>query len=283
MPEGHEKLQDVAENLLEFNPDCFTVTFGAGGTTREKTIETVKIIQACTNKPVAAHISCIDSTRENILALCQAYLNLGIKNLVCLRGDIPSGMHEIGELKHANELVSFIRNNFDQKFHIAVAAYPEYHPQSSSPEKDFLYFKNKVKSGADCAYTQYFYNPDAYFYFLDQCEKNQIYIPIIPGIMPITNFTQIARFSEACGAEIPRWIRKRLEKFSEENLKDLEGLKLFGLEVVSRLCENLLKGGAPGLHFYTMNQTVAVQGILKRIISPLPPGQNHMCFYKTHI
>ncbi len=264
-PEGLEKLQGVAEQLLSFNPDCFTVTFGAGGSTRQKTLETVNLVQSKTNKPIAAHLSCIDSTRENILALCQSYLASGVSHLVCLRGDVPSGMgsQEVGELKYANELVSFIKENFNNKFHIAIAAYPEYHPQSVSPEQDFLNFKNKAQAGADCAYTQYFYNPDAYFYFLDQCQKHEINIPIIPGIMPILNFSQIARFSDACGAEIPRWIRKRLEKFDENNPRDLESLRSFGQEMVSKLCEKLIQGGAPGLHFYTMNQYAATAGILE--------------------
>ncbi len=255
-PEGFEKLKNLSQELLQFNPDCFTVTFGAGGSTREKTFETVKTIQNLTHKPTAAHLSCIDSTQDNILKICRDYQNNGINHLVCLRGDIPSGMgssQDIGEFKHASDLIRFIRENFGAYFNIAVAAYPEYHPQSSSPDQDFLNFKFKVEQGADLAYTQYFYNPDAYFYFLEKCHKNQINIPIVPGIMPIINFTQIARFSESCGAEIPKWIRKNLEKLAEKDPENLEDLKKFGLEILIKLCENLLKNGAPGLHIYTMN------------------------------
>ena len=264
-PEGFEKLKTLSQDLLIFNPDCFTVTFGAGGSTREKTFETVRTIQDLTHKPTAAHLSCIDSTKKNILELCTQYKNSGINHLVCLRGDIPSGMgaHEIGEFKHASDLIKFIRESFGAYFNIAVAAYPEYHPQSSSPEQDFLNFKFKVEQGADLAYTQYFYNPDSYFYFLDQCQKNNISIPIIPGIMPITNFSQISRFSEACGAEIPKWIKKRLEKLAEKDPENLEELKKFGLEILIKLCENLLRNGAPGLHIYTMNQYAATAGIVK--------------------
>ena len=263
-PEGFEKLKTLSQDLLVFNPECFTVTFGAGGSTREKTFETVKTIQDLTKKPTAAHLSCIDSTKQNILELCTQYQNSGISHLVCLRGDIPSGMgvQEIGEFKHASDLIKFIRESFGTYFNIAVAAYPEYHPQSSSPEQDFLNFKFKVEQGANLAYTQYFYNPDAYFYFLDQYQKNNISIPIIPGIMPITNFSQISRFSEACGAEIPKWIKKRLEKLAEKDSENLEDLKKFGLEVLIKLCENLLENGAPGLHIYTMNQYAATAGIV---------------------
>lgn len=263
--EGLEKLKQVALELSAFNPDFFTVTFGAGGATREKTLETVRVIKQLTNHSVAAHLSCIDSTRDNILSLCQVYQAAGISHLVCLRGDVPSGMQEIGELKYASQLVELIREKFGNAFHIAVAAYPEYHPQSISPQQDFLNFKNKVEAGANAAYTQYFYNPDSYFYFLDQCQKHQIQIPIIPGIMPILNFTQIARFSDACGAEIPRWIRKKLEKFNEHDPKELAALRAFGHEVVVKLCEDLIQGGAPGLHLYTMNQLGPAQQLIQSL------------------
>jgi len=271
-PEGLDKIVSVSQGLSKFKPDCMTVTFGAGGSTREKTLETILKLRVAANAcPIAAHLSCIDSSQENILALCQRYLDLDINHLVCLRGDLPSGIGLAGGalsdgLKHANELVELIRENFPKEnFEIAVAAYPEYHPQCLSPAQDFLNFKRKVQAGADLAYTQYFYNPDAYFYFLDQCQKHDINIPVIPGIMPILNFAQIARFSDACGAEIPRWIRKKLEKFGDSEL-ELENLKDFGVEVVVKLCERLIQGGAPGLHFYTMNQQAATEKILDNLI-----------------
>lgn len=260
--EGAENLTKAAEQLNHFEPELFTVTFGAGGSTREKTLETVLATKQATGRDVAAHISCIDSTEDNIRALCQQYLDNDIKHLVCLRGDIPSGMVEIGEIKHANELVAFIRAEFGNTFEIAVAAYPEVHPQAVTPEHDVAYLKHKREAGADYAFTQYFFNPDAYFYLQDQCEDFDIDMPIVPGIMPITNYKQLARFSDICGAEIPRWIRLRLEAFKED---DTESLIEFGHEVTLRLCETLLQGGAPGLHFYTMNKYDATARLVKEL------------------
>jgi methylenetetrahydrofolate reductase (NADPH) len=199
---------------------------------------------------VAPHLSCIGSTRENIREILDAYREQGIRHIVALRGDMPSGMRDAGEFRYANELVEFIRQETGNHFFIEVAAYPEFHPQASSATADLENFKRKVEAGSDAALTQYFYNPDAYFRFVDSCEKLGIDLPIVPGIMPITNYTQLARFSDACGAEIPRWIRKRLEAFGD----DTEGLRAFGLDVTLELCRSLLERGAPGLHFYTMNQ-----------------------------
>ena len=261
-PESTAKLNDVATTLNAFEPEMFTVTFGAGGSTREKTLETVLQIKQATDKPVAAHISCIDSTRENVRELCQQYLDNDVKHLVCLRGDVPSGMMEIGELKHANELVEYIRETFGDAFEIAVAAYPEVHPQAKSPEHDLSFLKHKEEAGADYAFTQYFFNPDAYFYLQDQCQDVAIEMPIVPGIMPITNYKQLARFSDICGAEIPRWIRQRLEAFDDN---DMEGLIEFGHDVTIRLCETLLHGGAPGLHIYTMNKAEPTSRLIREL------------------
>lgn len=260
--EGFSQLIETAKELDKLNPELYTVTFGAGGSNRDKTLETIAAVSQATGKPGAAHISCIDSSAETIRSMLQQHLEKGIKHLVVLRGDIPSGMQEIGEFKYANELASFIRQEFKDQFTIAVAAYPEYHPQASSPNTDFSNFKRKVDAGADLAFTQYFYNPDAYFYFMDQCQKQSIDIPVIPGIMPITNYAQLARFSDICGSEIPRWIRKRLESFKED---DKESLVAFGHDVVCNLCRKLLEGGAPGLHFYTMNKVEATEKLVKAV------------------
>ncbi len=250
--EGAAKLRATRDELVKLKPKYFSVTFGAGGSTRDRTFTTVKEIQTQSGCEAAPHISCIASTRESIRKLLNAYIKLGIRHIVVLRGDIPSGMGgSPGEFRHANELVAFIRIETGDHFHIEVAAYPEFHPQAPSAQVDLLNFKRKVEAGADSALTQYFYNPDAYFRFVDSCEKLGVELPVVPGIMPITNYTQLARFSDACGAEIPRWIRKRLEGFGD----DLESLRAFGLDVITDLCEKLLAGGAPGLHFYTMNRT----------------------------
>jgi len=245
------KLRATRDELAKLKPRFFSVTFGAGGTTRDRTLETVIGIQKESGIDAAPHLSCIDSTRDNIREILKTYIDNGVHQIVALRGDIPSGMREIGELRNANELVSFIRAETGKHFHIEVAAYPEFHPQASSARKDLENFKRKVQAGADSAITQYFYNPDAYYRFVDNCERMGLDIPIVPGIMPITNYTQLARFSDACGAEIPRWIRKNLEGFGE----DLASIRAFGIEVVSEMCRKLLDAGAPGLHFYTMNQT----------------------------
>ena len=258
--EGIEKLNNTRNQLAPLKPEFFSVTFGAGGSTRDRTLETVRQIQT-DGYSAAPHLSCVGSTRDNIRAILQTYKNLGIKRIVALRGDLPSGMATTGEFQYANELVSFIRAETGDHFHIEVAAYPEFHPQAKSPRNDLLNFERKVKAGADSAITQYFYNADSYFYFLDECRKLGITTPIVPGIMPIGKFSQLARFSDACGAEIPRWIRKTLESYGD----DTASIQAFGMEVVTKLGERLLQGGAPGLHFYTLNQSKPSLEILSRL------------------
>ena len=259
-PEGVKKLAATRKQLALLKPEFFSVTFGAGGSTRDLTLETIRQIKA-EGYNAAPHISCIGSTRDNIRALLFAYKDMGIKRIVALRGDLPSGMGSIGEFQYANELVSFIRAETGDHFHIEVAAYPEFHPQARSPREDILNFKRKVSAGADSAITQYFYNADAYFHFVETCGKLGVNVPIVPGVMPIVKFAQLARFSDACGAEIPRWMRKTLESYGDDNASILA----FGLDVVTQLCENLLAGGAPGLHFYTLNQAGASLEIWKRL------------------
>jgi methylenetetrahydrofolate reductase (NADPH) len=258
--EGAASLQAVHSKLATLQPDFFSVTFGAGGSTRDKTFDTVVDIQA---KGIAAapHLSCVASTKDNIRAILQNYQQYGIAKIVALRGDLPSGMMSAGEFRYANELVEFIRLETGDHFEIHVAAYPEVHPQAKDALEDFKNFKRKVVAGANAAITQYFYNAESYFYFVDSCEKNGITIPIVPGIMPITQYAQLFRFSEMCGADIPRWLRKRLESFGD----DKEAIQAFGLDVVSDLCQRLLDGGAPGLHFYTMNQSASTLAILERL------------------
>ncbi|HFD91720.1 MAG TPA: methylenetetrahydrofolate reductase [NAD(P)H] [Gammaproteobacteria bacterium] len=263
--EGKQKLRAVSRTLAALEPCFFSVTFGAGGTTREFTLETVLDIKAHTAIDVAPHLSCIGSTRDNIRDILQTYRDQGIRHLVALRGDMPSGMREAGEFHYANELVEFIRAETGDHFFIEVAAYPEFHPQARNARDDLANFKRKVEAGADAALTQYFYNADAYFAFVDSCEALGLDLPIVPGIMPITNYAQLARFSDACGAEIPRWIRKRLEDYGD----DLASIRAFGEEVVTELCRRLLEGGAPGLHFYTMNRTEATLAIWNNLgLSP---------------
>jgi methylenetetrahydrofolate reductase (NADPH) len=259
-PEGAVKLAAARRQLAALKPEFFSVTFGAGGSTQDRTLETIRQIKA-EGHSAAPHLSCVGSTRDNIGAMLGAYREMGIERIVALRGDLPSGMASIGEFHHANELVSFIRAQSGDHFHIEVAAYPEFHPQARSPQDDIRNFKHKVDAGADSAITQYFYNPDAYFRFVDACRKLGVSVPIVPGIMPIVKFTQLARFSDACGAEIPRWMRKTLESYGDDN----ESVQAFGLDVVTRLCEKLLAGGAPGLHFYTLNQATASLEIWKRL------------------
>ncbi len=248
-PEGAEKLKKVRAELGALKPKYFSVTFGAGGSTQQGTFDTVVDIQQA-GFDAAPHLSCIGSTKQNIRELLDKYIEHGIHRIVALRGDMPSGMQEAGEFRHANELVAFIRAETGDHFHIEVAAYPEFHPQAANAREDLLNFKRKVEAGANSAITQYFFNPDAYFRFIEDCEAMNVTIPIVPGIMPITNYTQLARFSDMCGAEIPRWIRKRLESFGD----DRDSIRAFGEDVVSDLCHQLLETGAPGLHFYSMNQ-----------------------------
>ncbi len=258
--EGVVSLQSVRNQLAALKPDFFSVTFGAGGSTRDKTLDTVIDIQS-KGILAAPHLSCVGSTKDNIRTILKNYQDSGISKIVALRGDLPSGMLSAGEFRYANELVDFIRAETGDDFQIHVAAYPEVHPQASSAAEDFKNFKRKVDAGANAAITQYFYNVDAYFYFLDTCEKNGINIPIVPGIMPITQYAQLFRFSEMCGADIPRWLRKRLEGFGD----DRASIQAFGAELVTQLCQRLLNNGAPGLHFYTMNQAAPTLAILNNL------------------
>jgi methylenetetrahydrofolate reductase (NADPH) len=260
-PEGAEKLRVTRRKLAELNPKYFSVTFGAGGSTQQGTLDTVLDIMA-DGHVAAPHLSCIGATRESIRAILQQFQDHGIRRLVALRGDLPSGYGGAGELRYANELVEFIRAETGDWFHIEVAAYPEVHPQARSPQDDLLNFERKVKAGANAAITQYFYNADAYFQFVDNARKLGIEVPIVAGIMPITNYTQLMRFSDMCGAEIPRWVRLKLASFGD----DSASIKDFGLDVVTSLCERLLAGGAPGLHFYSMNQAVATTAIWQRLV-----------------
>ena len=248
-PQGMEKLLNTHEQLAALQPAFFSVTFGAGGTTRDRTLDTVLSLQQA-GSTVAPHISCIASSKTEIQTLLDHYRDNGIKHLVALRGDMPSGAYAKGDFAYASELVSFIRETYTDHFFIEVAAYPEFHPQAANAEADMQYFIDKVRRGADSAITQYFYNADAYFQFIERCEQAQLNIPIVPGIMPITNYLRLARFSDACGAEIPRWLRKQLEYYQD----DTESLYRLGLDVVGDLCQRLLDAGVPGLHFYCMNQ-----------------------------
>ena len=263
--EAAERLRRAREELVKLAPRFFSVTYGAGGSTRERTFTAVREIQRESGIEAAPHLSCIGSTKDSIREILREYLSEGIHHLVALRGDMPSGMREAGEFRYANELVEFVRSETGDHFFIEVAAYPEFHPQASNARTDLLNFKRKVEAGADSAITQYFYNADAYFRFVDDCEALGIDIPIVPGIMPITNYTQLARFSDACGAEIPRWIRKRLEGFGD----DRDSIRDFGLDVVTEMCQRLLDAGSPGLHFYTMNQAGPTTAIWKNLGLPI--------------
>ncbi|MBK9161056.1 MAG: methylenetetrahydrofolate reductase [NAD(P)H] [Nitrosomonadales bacterium] len=259
-PEGVEKLTAARLRLAELKPEFFSCTFGAGGSTQERTLDTVLQIKG-EGHQAAPHLSCVGSTRDNIRVLLNTYKDMGIKRIVALRGDLPSGMHSIGEFQYANELVSFIRSETGDHFQIEVAAYPEFHPQARSARDDMLNFKRKIDAGANSAITQYFYNADAYFRFVDEVRKLGVGAPVIPGIMPIMRYSQLARFSDMCGAEIPRWMRKIMEGYGD----DIKSVQAFGLDVVTKLCERLIAGGAPGLHFYTLNQANASIEILQRL------------------
>ena len=259
-PEGVDKLRTVRAKLAELKPSFFSVTFGAGGSTRERTFSVVKEI-AAEGYDAAPHLSCIGSTRDNIREILNEYKAAGIRRTVALRGDLPSGMAETGEFRYANELVEFIRAETGDWFSIEVGAYPEWHPQARSPKDDLDAFARKVKAGANSAITQYFYNADAYFHFVDEARALGVDIPIVRGIIPIVGFTKLARFSDACGAELPRWLRKKFESYGD----DSDSIRAFGLDVVTELCERLLKGGAPGLHFYSMNQSVLTTEICRRL------------------
>lgn len=259
-PEGVEKLRAVRGKLADLKPEFFSVTFGAGGSTRERTFSVVKEI-AAEGFAAAPHLSCVGSTRDNIKDILEDYKKAGIKRIVALRGDLPSGMAEAGEFRYANELVEFIRKETGDHFHLAVGAYPEWHPQARYPQDDLTAFARKAKAGANSAITQYFYNADAYFHFVDEVRALGVDIPIIPGIMPIVSFSKLARFSDTCGAELPRWMRRKFEGLGD----DAETIRPFGIDIVTRLCERLLAGGAPGLHFYSMNQSVLTLEICKRL------------------
>jgi methylenetetrahydrofolate reductase (NADPH) len=260
-PEGAAKLRTVREQLATaLKPAFFSVTFGAGGSTQDGTFSAVKEIHEA-GQQAAPHLSCVGSSKEKISELLAQYKALGIQRIVALRGDLPSGMGQYGEFHHADELVRFIRSETDSHFHIEVAAYPEMHPQAKSMTDDVQRFANKMKAGADSAITQYFFNSDAYFKFVDEAAKLGVDEPIVPGIMPITNSTQLLRFSDACGAEIPRWIRLRLQSFGD----DTASIKAFGLDVVTDLCDQLMLAGAPGLHFYSLNQAEPTLTIAKEL------------------
>lgn len=262
--EGMGKLRAARTQLAEaMRPAFFSVTFGAGGSTRDRTLETVLEIQQ-QGFEAAPHLSCIGSTRADIRAILDTYKQSGIRRIVALRGDLPSGMAEPGELRYASELVEFIRTETGDAFHLEVAAYPEIHPQAKSAQDDLKHFAHKIKAGANSAITQYFFNADAYFRFVDEARALGVDAPIVPGIMPIGNFSQLARFSDACGADIPRWVRKRMEGYGD----DSASIRAFGLDVVTGMCEKLLAGGAPGLHFYTLNQAGLTLEIWNRLKRP---------------
>jgi len=257
---GMEKLQTVRDELARRKPDFFSVTYGAGGSTQEGTFGTVSEILK-EGVSAASHFSCIGASKESVRKELGILKSMGVKRLVALRGDLPSGYGMGGEFHYASDLVAFIRKETGDDFHIEVAAYPEVHPQAKSPESDLQAYVAKVKAGANSAITQYFYNTDAYFRFVDDAYKLGIDVPVVPGIMPITSSTQLLRFSDASGAEIPRWIRLRLQAYGD----DTASIKAFGLDVVADLCDQLRNGGVPALHFYTMNQSATTLELLKRL------------------
>jgi len=259
-PEGKVRLRETWKQLGQLKPKFFSCTYGAGGSTREGTLETVLEIRAG-GYEAAPHISCVASSREDLKAQLERYRSHGIRHVVALRGDLPSGLASLGEFRYANELVAFIREMTGDWFHIEVACYPEYHPQTRSAADEIRNFKRKMDAGANAAITQYFYTADPYFRFVDECEAAGVRTPIVPGIMPIGNFAQLARFSDACGAEIPRWLRFRLESYCD----DTASIRALGLDVVTRLCDDLLRAGAPGLHFYTLNQAGLTSTIWQRL------------------
>ncbi|RQH05998.1 methylenetetrahydrofolate reductase [NAD(P)H] [Paraburkholderia dinghuensis] len=258
--DGVDKLRATRAQLATLKPKFVSVTFGAGGSTQQGTLDTVVDI-AKEGIEAAPHLSCIGSSKESLRDILGQYRSHGIRHIVALRGDLPSGMGAVGELRYASELVAFIRKETGDAFHIEVAAYPEYHPQARSPRHDLEAFAQKVKAGANSAITQYFFNADAYFRFVDDVRKLGVDVPIVPGIMPITNYSQLMRFSDMCGAEVPRWIAKRLESFGD----DREAIRAFGLDVVTDLCRRLVDAGVPGLHFYTLNGGAATKAICERL------------------
>lgn len=258
--QGRHNLLEVAKELSHFQPEFYSVTYGAGGSTRDNTKNIVQTLLDM-RLPVAPHLSFGGDDETTILSLLNEYMSMGVKRIVALRGDRPSGMGGGSQMVYANQLVAFIRQHFGQTFHLEVAAYPEIHPEANSYDDDIRYLKGKFDAGANSGITQYFFNPDAYFYFIEQCAQAGIDRPIVPGIMPITNYKSLSRFSDSCGAEIPRWVRQRLAAYGE----DQESIKAFGLDLVSELCETLLDNGAPGLHFYTMNQTEPTAALLRNL------------------
>jgi len=258
--EGDLKLNKTIKTLSEFNPEFFSVTFGAGGSTKAKTLETVLTIEASNNNGVP-HLSCISASKDEIRNLLNEYKSHDIKHVIALRGDNPSGAISHGDFKYANELISFIREETGEYFHIQAGAYPEYHPEADSATDDLNNFKRKIEAGANSAITQFFFNVDAYFKFIEECQKKSITVPIIPGIMPIYNIKQLSRFSSNCGAEIPRWLRLKLESYDD----DIQSLRDYGVDVISELCETLVQYGVPGIHFYTLNESKIVSKIIKNI------------------
>ncbi len=261
--QGRKTLLRTSRDLSSLGPEFFSVTYGAGGSTRDRTLVAVQTLREA-GHDVAPHLSFGSSTDDDIRELLDSYREMGVKRVVALRGDVPSGIGSVRHLRYARELVSFLRRTHGDHFHIEVAAYPEVHPDAASPEEDLAHFCDKVAAGANSAITQYFYNPDAYFDFCDRAAARGVGIPIVPGIMPITNHDNLVRFSANCGADIPRWIKRRLEAFKE----DEASLLAFGAEVVARLCERLLAGGAPGIHFYTLNQATPTLAICSALALP---------------
>lgn len=260
MADGAEKLRAVRQKLARLNPSFFSVTFGAGGSTQDRSFATIAEI-AAEGHEACPHLTCIGMSRERIREILREFGDKGIRRIVALRGDLPSGAYGSGEFRFANELVEFIRGETGDRFHIEVAAYPEWHPQAKSPREDLLAFKRKVDAGANSAITQYFYNIDAYRHFVDQAQALGVTVPIIPGIMPIGSFSKLARFSDNCGADIPRWMRKKFESFGD----DSDAIRAFGFDIVTELCARLLEAGAPGLHFYSMNQSGPTLEICRRL------------------
>ena len=259
-PEGVEKLVGVRQKLYTLKPEFFSVTYGAGGSTQDGTLQTVQSIIA-DGFAAAPHFSCIGATKDSVRAQLAQFRVAGIRRMVALRGDLPSGYGAFGEFRYASELVEFIRSETGNEFHIEVGCYPEVHPQAKSPEDDLRAYATKVKAGASSAITQYFYNADSYFHFVESAQKLGANIPVVAGVMPIISSSQLMRFSDACGAEIPRWIRLRLQAYGD----DTASIKAFGLDVTTALCERLIAGDVPGIHFYTMNQSAATTEIVQRL------------------
>ncbi|NNC23460.1 methylenetetrahydrofolate reductase [NAD(P)H] [Salinisphaera sp. USBA-960] len=266
-PKGQARLDAACDQLAELGPDFFSVTFGAGGTTRSGTLATVERCMHRTGIKAAPHLSCVEGTKASIGDMLDSYKAAGVNRIVALRGDLPEGMEQPGVFHYANELVEFIKDRHGNDFHLEVGAYPEYHPGASSPADDVANFARKVKAGADSAMTQYFFNADAYFNFVDEAESQGVDIPIVPGIMPINDFEQVSRFSAMCGADIPRWIRQKMESFGD----DTASVQAFGKDVIGDLCERLLAGGAPGLHFYALNKAEPTYSLWREL--KLPTGE----------